>query len=139
MTLIPTQVTFRGLRHLDALESDIRERAAWLEQFYPGIVRCRVLVEVPHRHRLDGRHFHVRIELTVPGGEPIVISHEPSLHGGLKHVEEGSHHKRAEIDAEHQYAAVAVREAFDAARRRLEDFAREQRHAVKTHDTPAAR
>jgi hypothetical protein len=130
MTLIPTQVTFRGLQRLDALESDIRERTAWLEQFYDGIVRCRVLVELPHRHSRDGRHFHVRIELTVPGGAPIVISHEPSLHGTLKHIEEDSHHKEAEIDTVHQYAAVAVRQAFDAARRRLEDFARVQRGAV---------
>ncbi|HET9361916.1 MAG TPA: HPF/RaiA family ribosome-associated protein [Vicinamibacterales bacterium] len=135
MTPIPTQVTFRGLRPLDALEADIRERASWLEQFYDGIIRCRVLVELPHRHRRDGRHFHVRIELTVPGGAPIVISHEPSLHGTLKHVED-AHHKEAEIDAVHRYAAVAVREAFDAARRRLEDFAREQRGAVKWHDVP---
>jgi hypothetical protein len=137
MTVIPTQVTFRGLRHLAAVEADIRERVARLEQFYDGIVRCRVLVELPHRHRRDGRHFHVRIELTVPGGA-IVVSHEPSLHGTLKHVED-AHHKAAEIDSVHRYVVVAVSQAFDAARRRLEDFAREQRGAVKTHEEPVAR
>ena len=137
MTLIPTQVTFRGLRTSDALEADIHERVAWLEQFYAGIVRCRVLVELPHRHRHDGRHFHVRIELTVPGGAPIVVSHEPSLHGRLKDVEDDAHHKETEIESVHRYAAVAVHEAFDAARRRLEDFAREQRGTVKTHEVPA--
>lgn len=137
MTLIPTQVTFRGLLHSDALESEVRERVAWLEQFYPGIVRCRVLVELPHRHRHDGRHFHVHIDLTVPGGPPIVISHEPSMHGRLKDVEEGAHHKETEIEAVNRYAAVAVRQAFDSARRQLEDFAREQRGVVKTHEVPA--
>jgi cold shock CspA family protein len=137
MTLIPTQITFRGFSHSEAIETDVRERVAWLEQFYAGIVRCRVLVELPHRHRQDGRHFHVRIELTVPGGAPIVVSHEPSLHGRLKDVEEAAHHKETEIESVHRYAAVAVREAFDAARRRLEDFAREQRGAVKSHEVPA--
>jgi cold shock CspA family protein/ribosome-associated translation inhibitor RaiA len=137
MTIIPLQVTFRGLAHSDALETDVRERVAWLEQFYPDIVRCRVLVEVPHRHRHDGRHFHVRIEITVPGGVPIVVSHEPSLHGPLKDVEEVAHRKETELDRAHRYARVAVRHAFDAARRRLQDFAREQRGAVKTHDVPA--
>jgi cold shock CspA family protein len=137
MTIIPLQVTFRGLAHSDALETDIRERVAWLEQFYPDIVRCRVLVEVPHRHRHDGRHFHVRIEMTVPGGVPIVVSHEPSLHGPLKDIEEAAHHKGTEVDSVHRYARVAVNHAFDAARRRLQDFAREQRGAVKTHDVPA--
>jgi cold shock CspA family protein len=137
MTLIPTQVTFRGLPHSDELDVDIRERVAWLEQFYAGIVRCRVLIELPHRHRHDGRHFHARIELTVPGSPPIVVSHEPSLHGRLKDVEEEEHHKETEVGSVHRYAAVALREAFDAARRRLEDFAREQRGAIKTHDVPA--
>lgn len=136
MTLIPTQVTFRGLSHSNELEVDIRERVAWLEQFYAGIVRCRVLLELPQRHR-DGRRFHTRIELTVPGGPPIVVSHEPSLHGRLKDVQEEEHHKKTEVDSVHRYAAVAIRDAFDAARRRLEDFAREQRSAIKTHELPA--
>lgn len=137
MTLMPTRVTFRGLAHSDALEADIRERIAWLEQFYVGIVGCRVLVEMPHRHRHDGRHFHVRIEVTVPGGAPLVVSHEPSLHAALKDVEEAAHRKETEIESVHRYARVAVHQAFDAARRRLQDFAREQRGAVKTHELPA--
>jgi cold shock CspA family protein len=137
MTLIPTQVTFRGLAHSDALESDIRERVAWLEQFYADIVRCRVLVELPHRHHQDGRRFHVRVEISVPGGAPIVVSHEPSLHGHLKDAQADAHHKGTEIDGVHRHARVAVHEAFDAARRRLEDVAREQRGVVKTHEVPA--
>jgi hypothetical protein len=133
MTLIPTHVTFRGLAHSDEIESDIRERVRELEQFYAGIVRCRVLIEVPHRHRRDGRHFHVRVEITVPGGTPIVVSHEPSLYGRLKDAENEALHKESEIDNVRRHARVAVHEAFDAARRRLEDFAREQRGDVKTH------
>jgi cold shock CspA family protein len=137
MTLIPTKITFRGLAHSDALESDIREHVAWLEQFYSGIVGCSVLVELPHRHRVSGRHFHIRIEMTVPHRRPIVVSREPSLHGPLKDVEESAHRKEAEIESVHRYAGVAVREAFDAARRQLQDAAREQRDAVKTHEAPA--
>jgi hypothetical protein len=136
MTTIPAQITFRGLAHDDTLEADVRERIAWLEQFYTGIVRCRVVVERPYRHRHDGRLFHVGVELTVPDGPPIVVSHEPSRHGGLKDVEADAHRKEDDIAAVHRHASVAIREAFDAARRRLEDFAREQRGAVKTHDAP---
>ena len=133
MALIPTQVTFRGLAHPEALEADIRQRVVWLEQFYAGIVHCRVLVEVPHRHRHRGRHFHVRIDLTIPGHDPIVVSHEPSLHGGLKDIEDASTHKDAEVDSVHRHGLVAIRETFDIARRLLEDAAREQRRDVKTH------
>lgn len=137
MTLIPAQVTFRGLAHSEALEADIHERLAWLEQFYGGIVGCRILLEVPHRHRRGGRHVHIRIELTVPGGAPIVVSREPSLHGPLKDVEVAEHHKDTEIESVHRYARVAIHQAFDAARRQLQDFAREQRGVVKTHEVPA--
>jgi len=137
MTLIPVQVTFRGLPHFDAVESDIRDRVRWLEQFYTGMVRCHVVVELPHRHRHEGRQFHVRIEMTVPGGPPIVVTHESTLHGRLKDVQEDSAHKAADLDGTHRYAHVAVREAFDVARRRLEDFARTQRNDVKSHLVPA--
>jgi cold shock CspA family protein len=135
--LIAPQVTFRGLSHSAGLESEILGRVSWLEKFYEGIVSCRVLVEVPHRHRRDGRHFHITIELTVPSGEAIVIRHEPSLHGSLKDAGAAEHLKRSETDSVHRHERVAVHEAFDVARRRLQDFARRQRKAVKSHEMPA--
>ncbi|MGE0448740.1 MAG: HPF/RaiA family ribosome-associated protein [Vicinamibacterales bacterium] len=138
MTLIPTQTTFRGLPHSAALDAEIRDHVAWLEQFAPDIVRCRVLIELPHRHRQAARQFHVRLEITVPGAEPIVVNRQPSLHRAARDSEEGAHHKDTEIDAEQRYAGVAVREAFDAARRRLEDVRREQRGDVKTHAASGA-
>jgi hypothetical protein len=58
------------------------------------------------------------------------------MHGRLRDMKDEEHRKDAETDPVHRYAGVAVREAFDAARRRLEDFAREQRGDVKTHETP---
>jgi hypothetical protein len=92
-----------------------------------------VLVEVPHRHRRGGRHFHVGVELTVAGGPPIVISHDPSLHRRSKDVDQPALTKDSEIDGERRYARTAIHDAFDAARRRLEDFARQQRGAAMTH------
>jgi ribosome-associated translation inhibitor RaiA len=130
MTLIPTQVTFHGLKHSDKLEAEVMDRVQWLEQFYDRIVRCRVLLEVPHRHRHGGNHFHVRIELTVPRGT-LVINHEPTLHAAVKDIEEATHRKESEIVAVHRYARVAIRDAFDVARRRVDDYAREQRGAGK--------
>lgn len=131
----PVQVTFRNMQPLEALEETIRSRAAWLETFYPDIVGCRVLVETPHRHREHGQHVRVRVELSLPG-EDVVVSHEPTQHPTLKDVEEAAHHKDDDIEAVHKYAEVAVREAFDAARRRLQDSARRQRADVKTHEVP---
>jgi hypothetical protein len=131
MTQTPSHITFRGLSHTPELDSDINDRIGALVTLYPRLVRCRVLVEVPHRHLRDGTHVHVRIELTVPGSAPILVNREPSLHSGLKDLEEEARRKDAEIADSHRHATVAIREAFETARRRLEEFAREQRRPVR--------
>lgn len=95
-----TQITFHGLRPTEALKQEVRDRIAWLEQFYSPLIGCRVRLQVPHRHHSRGRHMHVTIEMTIPRHPPVVVTYEPSLEG----------------------ARVAIREAFDAARRRLQDL-----------------
>ena len=123
----PVQITFRNMGVSPTLEQEIHSRAAWLETFYPGIVGCRVLLEIPHRHRKRGRPLRVRIELSLPG-EDVIVNHEPTLHATARPAP----HKREELDNRHKDAYVALYEAFDVARRRLEDVARRQRGDVKT-------
>jgi ribosome-associated translation inhibitor RaiA len=127
MTTRPVQISFRNMSVSPALEEEIRSRAAWLESFYPGIVGCRVLLEVPHRHRRRGRPFHVRIELSLPG-EDVIVNHEQTPGAMFRPALQ----KSAELDGRHKDAHAAIHEAFDAARRRLEDAARRQRGDVKT-------
>ncbi|MGE5246123.1 MAG: HPF/RaiA family ribosome-associated protein [Betaproteobacteria bacterium] len=124
-------ITFRGLAPSAALEADIRAHMARLETYYPSIMGCRVLVELAHRHHEAGNRYHVRIDLTIPG-EEIVITREAGLHATARDVEATKSAKEDEVDPERKHAYVAVREAFDAARRRLQDAARRQRGAVKT-------
>jgi ribosome-associated translation inhibitor RaiA len=107
---IPLQITFHGLEHSAAIDAAIRERAAKLEKFDHHITSCRVVVEQLARHQKHGRQFVVRVEILVPGAT-ISVTHE--------HDED---------------ARVAVKDAFDAARRKLEDHVRERRGDVKTHD-----
>lgn len=112
---LPLQITFRDIPHSEALEADIRDKAEKLEQFHEKIMACRVVVERPHGHQHKGELYHVRIDLTVPGKE-LVIKRGP-----------GEHHA-------HEDPYVAVRDAFDAARRQLQDHARKQRGKVKHHE-----
>jgi ribosomal subunit interface protein len=93
----PLQITFRDMPHSDALETHIREKAQKLEQFYPSLIGCRVVVEQVGKHHQHGNPFNIRIDLTVPRAE-IVIDRQ-----------------------ENEDAYVALRDAFDAAKRRLED------------------
>jgi hypothetical protein len=127
MTTRQVQISFRKMKVVPALEQEIRSRVAWLDAFHPAIVKCRVLLEVPHRHRRHGRRLHVRIELALPG-EDVVVDHQPAFAAGAGVVA----HKRHELDGRHKDASVAIHDAFDAARRRLEDAARRLRGDVKT-------
>ena len=77
---LPLQVTFRGMPRSKAVEAHIREKADKLDVFYKKIMGCRVVVEAPHRRLHKGKHYHVRIDLTVPGGE-LVVNREPSKIG----------------------------------------------------------
>ena len=130
MQLTPT-IAFRGIEHSAALEAEIRTRIGKLETYYHSIMGCRVIVELAQRHHETGNRFHVRIDLTVPG-EEIVVAHEASLHATAQDVDLEKAMKEDETNPERKHAHVAVREAFDIARRRLQDYARRQRGTVKT-------
>ena len=64
--ILPMQVTFRNMSRSDAIEAMVREEAAHLDRYYNHIMGCRVMIEVPHRHRQEGGHYHLRISLTLP-------------------------------------------------------------------------
>lgn len=127
------------------IESQIREKASKLDQFYDRIMSCRVTVEAPHRRRRKGKRYNVRIDLTVPGGE-LVVNRLPRrvVEPDLELVKAPFHEKVENHEpskrAAHDDIHVAIRDAFDTARRKLQDFARRQRGATKAHETqPHAR
>jgi len=74
-----------------------------------GIVSCRVVVESRDRHKHQGKEFCVRIEMHIPQHD-IAINRD-----------------------HHEDVYVAVRDAFNAAARKLEDLTRVQRGKVKAH------
>jgi cold shock CspA family protein len=111
------QIAFHGLECSEATRELIEEKVAWLEQFYGRLTGCRVVVDAPHRHHRNGNLYHVRIDFTLPGGQ-IVVNREPAQR------------------TEYRDLNVAIRDAFDAARRLLEEHVRRHRHEVKSHELP---
>lgn len=111
---LPLQITVRNMSLSAAAEANIRSKAEQLDKFCDCIMRCHVVVEAPHRHHRKGVLFHVRIDLTVPGSEIII---------------------KRESDED---VYVAIRDAFDAARRKLQDYMRLRRGKVKMHEEPPA-
>jgi ribosome-associated translation inhibitor RaiA len=97
------QITARDFTLNEAVETEIRTKVTKLEHLYDRISGCHVIVEgaVGHHHR--GGPFGVRINLTLPGGDVTV-----------------NHQSRDDL-------AAAIREAFEAARRKLEDHVHRMR------------
>jgi cold shock CspA family protein/ribosome-associated translation inhibitor RaiA len=114
---LPIQITFRNMESSEAIEARVRERTEALEHYFPSIIACRVMIEAGARHHHKGKIYHVRVDLTVPG-EEIVVKRDPAEHHA------------------HEDILVAIRDAFDAARRQLEDYARRLRGQIKAHEAP---
>ena len=107
---LPLQITFRHVARSEALESRIRAKAGKLEEFHPRISSCHVVVEEIDRHRHQGKQFTVRLDIRVPGQE-LVIDRD-----------------------HHEDVYVALRDAFDAAARKLAELARAKRGETKLHE-----
>jgi ribosome-associated translation inhibitor RaiA len=115
---IPLQITFRDLPSSAAVEAQIRERTEQLEHLFGRVTSCRVIVEGRHRPQRAGKVFHLRVELSLPGKVVAVGNGAAEFHA------------RDDI-------FVAVRAAFDAARRQLGHHAQLRRGEVKNHSLPS--
>jgi ribosomal subunit interface protein len=114
---VPLQISFRNMEGSEAMKANIAERVDKLHRVNDRITRSRVMVEAHHRRHHNGNLYHVRIDMTVPRQE-LVASREPH-----------EHHSHTDV-------YVAIRDAFDAARRQLEAYARQRRGDVKSHEPP---
>jgi cold shock CspA family protein len=112
---LPLEIAFENMPHSEAVAEEVRAKADKLDEFCGRIMRCRVVIAVPHKHHEHGNYYQVRIDLTVPG-EEIAVNREAPEPVPFKDVR------------------VAIRDAFAAARRKLEDYARRHRHDVKSHE-----
>ncbi len=97
------------------LARHIDERTQKLGHFFDGVEGCRVRVDGPGQHPLHGR-VRVRVYISVPGSEIAV-------------------NRRTGEDV-----AGAIRESFDAADQRLEDYVRRRhRNSKRAKRRPAGR
>jgi ribosomal subunit interface protein len=101
---VPLQLTFHNVQASSVVEEKINENLNKLERFYNRIINCRVTVDAPHRKQRKGNLYHIRIDLTVPNGQ-LIVNHNPS------------------DEASHADIYVAIHDAFETARRQLQDYA----------------
>jgi cold shock CspA family protein/ribosome-associated translation inhibitor RaiA len=117
---IPLEITFaNSLTSSDALRRRINKEAEKLDKFHGRIVACRVAVKGRSHRQKHGDLFDVRLQISTPGGKDIVIDRNPPA------------------DHAHEDPYVAIRDAFNAARRRLQDQHRRQQGKIKVHEALA--
>jgi ribosomal subunit interface protein len=114
----PLEIAFQDMDHSDAVEARIRERVQRLKRFHQRIVTARVVVERGSSRHHKGNIYQVRVDISVPGKE-IVVNREPGDRNA------------------HEDVYVAIRDAFAAATRQLEDYVRKASgHGAKVHHVP---
>jgi ribosomal subunit interface protein len=106
---LPLDLRFIGIAPSPALEEAVQAKVAQMERFGAEVIGCRVTIEQEHKHQHQGRPFAVRIDVTLPG------------------------HELAVNRVQHEDAYIALRDAFDAARRQVEEAVRMRRGEVKQH------
>lgn len=111
--ILPLQITFRHMDPSPALEARIRKLVSRLDRFSAHITRCHVIVEPPAQHQRQGSLYDFRIDLTLPD-EVIAITHARTA------------------DPAHENPYVALRDAFRAVRRKVQDYERKRRGDVKS-------
>lgn len=103
------QIRFLGMAPSEAVEAAAREKAEKLDRFRPDLMACRVTIELVDKHQHHGRHYAVRIDVTMPG------------------------HEVAVDRVRHEDVYVALRDAFDDATRQIQDSARRDQRHEKVH------
>ncbi len=107
---LPMQLTLRDIPSSPALESHIRKKAEKLDHYYDRIISCRIVIELSQNHKHHGKLYNVRIDLMVPGKELVVT-------------------RKENVDI-----YVALRDAFAALNRRLEEHSNKRHGNVKHHE-----
>lgn len=110
----PPEIIVRDTELPSPLRTDIEDRIQRLCDAHPIILRCRATIEGPGGHHRQGR-FQLRIRITVPGRE-LEVSRQTG-----------------------EQPEVAIREAFDAARRRVREKVHRLQRKVKSHATSGRR
>jgi hypothetical protein len=110
-------LTCRGFACTPTILDAVNRRAASVYRIFGDATACDVTISRLHRHKRHGKIFHVNIRILLPWGE-VLVNREP------------------EKDHTHESLAIALKDAFLAARRMVEDEVRIRRGFVKTHEDP---
>ncbi len=109
----PVEVAFQHCEPTNEIRAEIDKQTRRLEKCGDRLTSCHVVVSRPQGRRRTGNLFQVDIRVAMPDHKDVIVDRE---------------HRRA---PEHQHVLVAIREAFDAAVRQIQEAERDLRGDVK--------
>jgi len=74
---VPLSIAFHNIDSSEQAEREIRARVADLERIYDRLTSCRVRIDQRSTNPTGTIPPVVHIEIGIPGGKDIVVSHEP--------------------------------------------------------------
>jgi cold shock CspA family protein len=134
----PIQISFRNVEPSPSVQEWVEQHANKLTTFHQRIIRCRVAIEMDHRHLRRGNRHLVKVLLSVPGRQLVARNLAAPVDPEKLQVA-GRKVKRSEIGAGQKQLRVAITQAFRAAGRQLQDLLRAQRGEVKVHKESLAK
>jgi len=111
-------IAFEGIDPSDAINARVVSEIGKLERLFGRITACRVIISKPQKRHRRGDLYAVSVHLTLPDGKDLHADRNPPK------------------DHAHEDVYVAIRDAFSAARRQLQDEVRILRGKVKHHESP---
>lgn len=112
------QITYRDMDPTPGMEAAIRDKIDHLVRYHARIQRCHVVVESPHQSAAQNpKSFRVLFDITVPG-KSLAASKDP------------------QDKPEHRDFYVALKDAYEAARKQLAVDRGKRRGDTKVHDVP---
>jgi ribosome-associated translation inhibitor RaiA len=115
--ITPLEISFHGLERSEAVEARIREKFDRLQSHFDRITHARVVIDAPQRRTPLPKRFVVRIEIGIPGHAPVVASYDPP-----------------DDQPHHTDVMLAIRDAFAAATRQIDELADRLGHSAKKHE-----
>lgn len=113
---IPIEIVFKNMDHSDFVAQRVQKEAEKLGRFFSHTASIRVVVEAANKTHRKGDLYQVGIHVKVPPAGSVDVNRaKPQSHA-------------------HEDVYVAIRDAFAAARRQLQDHSQKLSGHVKTHE-----
>ncbi len=114
MKILP-EITFRNVQKTSAIEQMIQNNIEKLDKLHENIMSFRIIIEKKHKSQKSGNPYYVRINITIPPGNEIVVKEKESK------------------DTIPNPLVSAIQEGFITAKREIKKLVEKQRHEVKSH------